>query len=134
VPNGSRADARSHISAWLLDARGRHVSHVTGRPGARVRVAGALLDVHGRPIAGAALTLVAGHEGVGSLLTGARGGFAGSVRLPRAATLRIAYLPFSDSSRAVRSRALRFEVRRRTAAGRAAVRARRRAASSAGAV
>jgi hypothetical protein len=112
VPNGRRADAHARVSAWLLDARGRRSTRAAVRPGASVRVRGSVLDAAGHPIAGATLTLVLGTAAAGPVRTHADGRFAASLRVRAAATLHVAYLPFSDSRRPLRSHGLRVTLRR----------------------
>jgi hypothetical protein len=107
MPNGRHADAHARVSAWFADARGRRSTHVTVRPGARVRVRGAVQDRAGHPVSGAALDLA----GL-TVRSHADGGFTALLRATASRTLRVGYRPFSDSRRPVRSPPLRLTVRR----------------------
>jgi hypothetical protein len=106
VPNGRHADAHARVSAWFAGAHGHRSTHVTARPGTRVRVRGTVRDPAGHPVSGAALDLA----GL-TARTHADGGFSALLRAASSRTLRVGYRPFSDSRRPIRSPPLRLTVR-----------------------
>ena len=120
VPNGTHASARARVSAWLeLPRRGGVARRraVTVGPGVRVRIRGRVRDRRGRPIGGATLAAYSREPGdVRRPITGVRtrpnGRFTAFTRIGGSRTVRFVYYPYGDSTRGLRSPALRVTVRR----------------------
>jgi hypothetical protein len=116
VANGTHADERAVVLAWLELGHGRRGRTLGAPAGVRVRIRGRLTDESGRPIAGAALSLIERIHGwpypASGVTTRHDGRFTAFTRLGPSRTLRFSYRAFSDSHHARESPLLRLTVRR----------------------